>query len=183
MPHQPCSCLPCEMGSCHGFTTHRVIREQAWSSNLIKFHQPSATCKPIQMLWQPIDPMSRGGRWEILWRAGSRHCCFYNQGLKSASVIPGAEVKASCVCPCLCLTWCEHGDVVVLGTQRYESAYLLLPINKALGIQLPSYQLLITTSFLPSFPSQHVLTCCATEPVGQEIQKYSRSSRMCTLCL
>lgn len=75
MPHQPCSCLAFEMGSCHGFL-HRVVREQAWSSNLVKLHQPSATCKPIPMLWQPMGPISGGGRWEISLRAGSRHCWF-----------------------------------------------------------------------------------------------------------
>lgn len=183
VPHQPCSPLACEMGSYHGLTTHKVVRARAWASNLVKLHQPSATSSPFRCYgsqWSQYqeEKGERFGEEQAQDTAG-----LYNQGFKSASVIPGAGVKASCVCPCLCLTWYEHGDVVVLGTQRYESAYLLLPINKALGIQLPSYQLLITTSFLASFPSQHVLTCCATEPVGQEIQKYLRSPGMCTLCL
>lgn len=82
------------------------------------------------------------------------------QGLKPILYAHGCVSHGTCMGMC---------SVVVLGTQRYESANLLLPINKALLIQLPSYQPLITTYFLPSFPSQHVLTYCATKPVRQEI--------------
>lgn len=45
--------LACEIGSYHGLITHKAVRGWSWSANLAKLHQPSAICKPMQMLWQP----------------------------------------------------------------------------------------------------------------------------------
>ena len=56
MPHQSSSHLAYEIGSYHGLITHKVVRGWSCSANLAKLHQPSAICKPIQMLWQPMDP-------------------------------------------------------------------------------------------------------------------------------
>lgn len=43
-----------EIGSYHGLITHKAVRGWSRSANLAKLHQPSAICKPMQMLWQPM---------------------------------------------------------------------------------------------------------------------------------
>lgn len=117
---------------------------------------------------------SRGKRWEISHRTGSRHCMTISGDYKAFLPSLGQRLK-----PLLYLMpvfwWYVHGEVQCCGAGRWKiQVSLSAPAYKWETLVTASF---LSTSFLPSFPSQHVLATCATEPAEQEMWTYSRSLR------